>query len=84
MARRLRDRGYEQITAPMPIVDSFLPPSSCRSFEPSRKRLREGGIHWPDARRMALLRLLAPPTASAAPSATGLADDGRNRQQSLM
>jgi hypothetical protein len=69
MARRLRDRGYEQITAPMPIVDSFLPPSSCRSFSSSRKRLQEGGIRWPDARRTALLRLLPLPQSPATPRA---------------
>jgi len=80
MARRMRDRGYEQITAPLPIVDSFLPPSFCRSFEPSRKRLQEGGIRWPDARRAALLRLLVPPQALAAPpSAEQPAAQSRSR-----
>ena len=64
IARGLRDRGYEHITAPLPIVDSFLPPSFCRSFAPSRKRLQAGGIRWPGVHRTALLRLLAPPEAA--------------------
>ena len=58
MARSLRARGYEQIRGPMPIVDSYLPPDSCRAFEPDRKRMRQHGIRWPRARRTALLRLL--------------------------
>jgi hypothetical protein len=68
IARRLRDRGYESILAPLPIVDSFLPLSFCRSYSPHRKRLQEGGIRWPDARRTALLRLLEPPQAPGDPS----------------
>lgn len=60
MARQLRARGYEQIRAPLPIVDSFLPPNSCTAYKPAPKRLREGGIRWPDVRRTALLHLLAP------------------------
>ena len=58
MARRLRARGYEQIRGPMPIVDSYLPPDSCRAFAPDRKRMRESKVRWPRARRTALLRLL--------------------------
>jgi hypothetical protein len=59
MARQLRARGYEQISAPMPIQDSMMRPDSCRAFKPNRKRIRASGIRWPDARRTALLRLLA-------------------------
>lgn len=62
MARRLKERGFAQVRAPMPIVDSFLPPDHCRAFTPERKRLKLGGVNWPDARRAALLRLLAPAT----------------------
>ncbi len=58
MARRLRARGYEQVSGPMPIVDSYLPPGTCRAFAPHRKRMRENEIRWPRARRTALLRLL--------------------------
>jgi hypothetical protein len=60
MARRLKACGHERVRAPLPIVDSFLPPDFCTAFQPDRKRLRAGGIRWPDARRAALLRLLAP------------------------
>lgn len=67
MARRLKERGFVQVRAPMPIVDSFLPPDSCRAFTAERKRLKQGGLDWPDARRTALLRLLSPPR----PPATG-------------
>ena len=58
MARRLRARGYEQVRGPMPIVDSYLPPDSCRAFAPDRKRMSENRIRWPGARRIALLRVL--------------------------
>jgi hypothetical protein len=61
MARQLKARGYEHLRAPLPITDSFLPPDFCTAFKPDRKRLRAGSIRWPDARRAALLRLLAPP-----------------------
>lgn len=61
MARQLKAWGYELIQAPQPITDSFLPPGICTAFKPERRRLRAGGIRWPDARRAALLRLLAPP-----------------------
>jgi hypothetical protein len=63
MAHRLKERGFAQVRAPMPIVDSFLPPDSCRAFAPDRRRLKWGGLSWPDARRTALLRLLALPAA---------------------
>jgi hypothetical protein len=61
MVRQLKARGYEFIQAPQPITDSFLPPEICTAFELHRKRLRASGIRWPDARRAALLRLLASP-----------------------
>jgi hypothetical protein len=63
MARQLKARGYEHLRAPRPVTDSFLPPEFCTAFKPHRKRLRAGSIRWPDARRAALLRLLAPPLA---------------------
>jgi len=63
-ARRLKERGYESLNAPTPIVDSFVPLDGCRTFQPDRKRLEVGGVHWPDARRVALLRLLLPRPAS--------------------
>jgi hypothetical protein len=76
MARRLRARGYEQVRAPLSIVDSFLPPDDCTAYKPVPKRLREGGIRWPDARRTALLHLLAPsapePTRPQTPRARQL------------
>jgi hypothetical protein len=63
MAGQLKAWGYERVRAPMPIMDSFLPPDFCTAFKPDRRRLRVGGIHWPDARRVAFLRLLALPPA---------------------
>lgn len=62
MARRLKARGWDTLRSPIPIVDSFLPPDFCSAFAPDRKRLRLGGVRWPDARRTALLRLLSPPS----------------------
>jgi hypothetical protein len=59
VACRLKAQGYEQIRAPLLITDSYFPPDYCTSFEPHLKRLRSAGIPWPDARRVALLRLLA-------------------------
>jgi hypothetical protein len=67
MARRLRARGYERIRAPRLIQDSFLPPDSCISFLADRKRLRGGGIAWPDARQSALIRMLQCPTPLDSP-----------------
>jgi len=64
VARGLKARGWDRVRAPRPIVDSFLPPDSCRAFKPDRKRLRAGSVPWPDARRVALLRLLAEPPAA--------------------
>ncbi|MBN1660340.1 MAG: hypothetical protein JXA93_18220 [Anaerolineae bacterium] len=56
MARQLKVRGYDQIRAPRPIADSFLPPDSCRAFKPDRRRLKMGGVKWPDTRRTALMK----------------------------
>ena len=63
IARRLKERGWETVRAPLPIVDSFLPPDFCTAFVPDRKRLQASEVRWPDARRVALLRLLAPSPA---------------------
>ncbi len=63
MARQLRARGYDQIRAPLQIVDSFVPPDFCRAFAPEQKRLKQSGVRWPDAQRAALLRLLELPRA---------------------
>jgi hypothetical protein len=62
LAGRLRTQGYDQIRGPRRVADSFFPPDFCTAFELERKRLHQGGIRWPDARRVALLRLLAPRT----------------------
>jgi len=75
MARQLKERGYESIRAPLPIVDSFVPPDFCTAFHLDRRRLRAGGIRWPDARRVALLRVLAPPSDSEVKSSGERADD---------
>lgn len=69
MARQLTARGYETIRAPRPIMDSFLPPDSCRAFRPDRKRLQASSVSWPDTRRAAMLRLLAPPQLRKEPLA---------------
>jgi hypothetical protein len=58
IARQLKARSYEQISAPMPIQDSMMRPDSCRAFDPSRKRLMASGVRWPGTRRRALLHLL--------------------------
>ena len=58
MARQLRARGFDQVRAPLPIVDSYLPPDSCTAFKLDRRRLQVSSIRWPDAQRVALLRIL--------------------------
>jgi hypothetical protein len=58
IARRLKEQGLETLNAPTPIVDSFVPLDGCHAFQPGRERTRAGGVRWPDARRVALLRLL--------------------------
>jgi hypothetical protein len=66
------------VRAPLPIVDSFLPPDFCTAFMPDRKRLRAGGVRWPDVRRVALLRLLAlSPALEMAPPESLPSDDER-------
>ena len=75
MARQLKARGYDQVRAPIPIVDSFVPPDSCTAFRPDRKRAQASGIRWPDARRAALLRMLASFPTSKAVMADQLSDD---------
>ncbi len=66
VACQLKARGWGRVRAPLSIVDSFVPPDFCTAFAPDRKRLKAGGVRWPDARRVALLRLLAPPPAPEA------------------
>jgi hypothetical protein len=75
MARQLKARGWERIRAPRPIVDSFVPPDSCTAFKPDRNRLKAGGVRWPGARRVALLRLLAPPPVPETESPEELPSD---------
>lgn len=75
IAKRLKDRGYESLRSPTPIVDSFVPLDYCRAFQPERKRLRIGGVRWPDARRAALLRLLTPTPAVELPSSDRAVSD---------
>ncbi len=77
MARRLKERGWETLRSPIPIVDSFVPPDFCSAFKPDRRRLRLGGVRWPDARRVALLRLLQPPATqeTASPEAAPSGDE---------
>jgi hypothetical protein len=61
IARQLRDRGYEYVRGPQPILDSFFPLDFCTAFSPDRKRLKTSRVRWPDARRVALLGLLVSP-----------------------
>jgi hypothetical protein len=72
VARRLKSRGWERVRAPYPVVDSFVPPDCCQAFRPDRKRLKAGGVRWPDVRRVALLRLMLPPPAVEEKSPEGL------------
>ncbi len=64
MARRLKTRGYDQVRAPLPILDSYLPPDHCTAYAPDGRRLQPSGVRWPDDRRTALLHLLVTPDVS--------------------
>jgi hypothetical protein len=76
MARRMAARGLTHVRAPMRIVDSYFPPDSCRAFQPARQQIKDSQIRWPDARRTALLRLLAsPPHPRPATKQRTLSDD---------
>jgi hypothetical protein len=77
MARRLKERGYEVLNSPTPIVDSFFPLDGCNAFQLSQLRLEKGGLRWPDARRAALLRLLLP---RSSPQATTPAEPAGDEQ----
>lgn len=68
MARRLKTRGYEQVRAPLPILDSYLPPDHCTAYVPDRRRIQASGIRWPDDRRTALIHLLVTPAVSTPPA----------------
>ncbi|MGD2206057.1 MAG: hypothetical protein PVH17_04680 [Anaerolineae bacterium] len=70
IARQMKARSYERVRAPRPIVDSFFPPDSCNAFRPDRSRLRKSQVRWPDPRRAALLRVLAPPASLASTQTT--------------
>lgn len=59
MARQLRARGYDYLSGPAPILDSYLPLSGCRSFALDERRLRASGVRRPGLRQRGLLRLLA-------------------------
>jgi hypothetical protein len=75
MAKQLKARGWDRVRGPLPIADSFLPPDHCSAFKPDRKRLKAGEVQWPDARRVALLRILAPPQEERAPDPDFAPDD---------
>lgn len=67
MSKQLRARGWEQVRGPLPIIDSYLPPDHCSAFRPEPRRLRAGGIRWPNAHRVALLWMIPTPAAEKAP-----------------
>lgn len=75
MARQLKARGFDQVRAPLPIVDSYMPPDLCTAFKLDRRRLQLSGIRWPDARRAALLRMLGVLAVSRAGPAQEPAQD---------
>jgi hypothetical protein len=80
MARQLKVRGFDQVRAPLPIIDSYMPPDFCTAFKLDRKRLQVSGIGWPDARRVALLRMLGVLAASR----TGPAKEPARDEQWLL
>ena len=65
MARRMRERGYTQLQAPTPIMDSYIPLEHCTVFQLDPKRLRHSGMRKPGRRQRLALRVLARTTAKA-------------------
>jgi hypothetical protein len=57
LAGRLEAMGYETLTAPRPIVDSYIPLDECTAFTLSPKRWQRGHLPRLDRRRLALIRL---------------------------
>jgi hypothetical protein len=57
MAGRLEKMGYEYLSAPQRIQDSFFPPDECTSFALDLKRLRKSEVAWLTPQRRALLDL---------------------------
>lgn len=80
MARQLKARGFDQVRAPLPIVDSYMPPDLCTAFKLDRRRLQASGIRWPDARHVALLHMLG----VLAVSRTGPAEEPAHDEQWLV
>ena len=58
MAKRLKARGYDYLSGPAPIADSYIPLSGCQSFTLDERRLRTSGVRRPGPRQRGLLRLL--------------------------
>ncbi len=59
IADRLEAMGYDTLSAPKRIVDSYMPLEECTSFALDRARLGRSRIPWLTRQRAALIRLRA-------------------------
>ena len=57
LAGRLEAMGYETLSAPEVILDSYVPLNQCTGFEPDGQRLKLNQISWIGRQRVALIRL---------------------------
>ena len=71
MAKRLKERGYDYLSGPAPIADSYIPLSGCQSFTLDERRLRTSGVHRPGLRQRGLLRLLTTSNPDSLPLECG-------------
>jgi hypothetical protein len=59
LAERLERMGYDSLSGPKAILDSYLPLEECTSFSVHLGRLRANKVAWLTHQRLALLRLNA-------------------------
>jgi hypothetical protein len=56
-ATQLEALGYDELTAPRPITDSYFPLPECTAFTLNVERLKHSDVPWLTGQRLALLRL---------------------------
>jgi hypothetical protein len=57
LAEQLERLGYDSLSAPKPILDSYVPLAECTSYTVHLGRLRANKVAWLTRQRLALLRL---------------------------
>ena len=57
IASRLEAMGYETLSAPKVIVDSYVPLDECKGYAADRKRMKLNRVAWINRRRSVLIQL---------------------------